>query len=82
MTLLLCLRSYTAHLQHKDDYYIACAFTVTREARSVGAHPLSGIQSWQGIAKYRLLCVQDTEPTAWLHFANLPQARGLVLIYS
>ena len=26
--------------------------------------------------------VQDTEPTASLHFDNLPQAQGLVLIYS
>ena len=31
-------------------------FTVTFEARSVGAHPLGGILSWQGIAKYRPLC--------------------------
>ena len=47
----------------------------------MGAHPLSGVLSWQGIVKYRPLC-RILQPTASLHFANLPQAWDLVLIYS
>ena len=74
----------------KKKKIIAYAFTVTSKARSVGAHPLSSILSWQGkrsivhCAGYRAYCIAtlcqsspDTRPGTQLKLSRLKQCTWL-----